>query len=319
MFYIAETNGLLVWGGSSTSGQVHGSSGQILDIADIMQILINQTNELENLKKQAENDRSTIRLLQNRVFSLETEQNGKMNASKTPSSQEFSTYLLSMNHLIQNMAANDENDKNLTRQFDIAVKHFEEYKAEMQFTLLNLTTELDHYKQRLESERSKVSLLQNLTQRTNNNFNDFKTDMLQMHVNQSTEMVGIKQELKSEISKVSLLHNVTQQTDEKVNDLRTDLLQTRLNQTNEMVDYKQQLENEKSKVYVLQNLTQRLNQRLNDLNVQIRYTSLSLLDLHTATEQLNGSLLHQLEERISDVHGHTIASMNATYKKFTFL
>ena len=265
---------------------------------------------MENLKKQAENDRSTIRLLQNRVFSLETEQNGKMNASKTPSSQEFSTYLLSMNHLIQNMAANDENYKNLTHQFDIAVNHFEEYKADMK-------TELDHYKQQLESERSKVSLLQNFTQHTDNNFNDFKTDILQMHVNQSTEMVGIKQQLESERSRVTLLQNVTQQTDEKVNDLRTDLLQRRLNQTNEMVDFKQQLENEKSKVYVLQNLTQRLNQRLNDLNVQIRYTSLSLLDLHTATEQLNGSLLQQLEERISDVHDLIIASMNAIKKRFT--
>ena len=204
MFNIAETNGVLVHGNSSSSGQTHGSSGQILDMADITQILYNQTNELTNLKKQAENDRSTIQLLQNRVFLLETEQNGKMNASKAPSSQEFSTYLLSMNHLIQNMAANDENDKNLTRQFDIAVKHFEEYKAEMQFTLLNLTTELDHYKQQLESERSKVSLLQNLTQRTDNNFNDFKSDMLQMHVNQSTEIVSIKQQLKSERSQVTL-------------------------------------------------------------------------------------------------------------------
>ena len=147
--------------------------------------------------------------------------------------------------------------------------------------------------------------------------NDFKTDMLQMYVNQSTEMVGIKQELKGEISKVNLLQNVTQQTVEKVNDLRTDLLQTRLNQTNEMVDYKQQLENEKLKVHVLQNITERLNQRLNDLNVQIRYTSLSLLDLHTATEQLNGSLLQQLEERISDVHDLIIASMNAIGKRFT--
>ena len=279
MFNIAETNGLLIHGNSSTSGQTHGSSGQILDMADIMQILINQTNELTNLKKQAENDRSTIQLLQNRVFLLETELSGKMNASKTPSSQEFSTYLLSM--IIQNMAANDENDKNLTRQFDIAVNHFEEYKAEMQFTLLNLTTELDHYKQQLESERWKVSLLQNLTQRTDKNFHDFKTDMLQMHVNQSTEMVGIKQQLERERSRVSLLENVTQ-TDEKVNDLITDLLQTRLNQTNEMVDYKQQLENEKSEV-----------------------------------KQLNGSLLQHLEKRISDVHDQITASMNAKGLQFS--
>ena len=132
---IAEINGLLVQGNTSTSGQTHGSSGQILDMADIMQMFLNQTNELTNLKKQAENDRSTIQLLQNRVFLLETELSGKMNASKVPSCQEFSTYLLSMNHLIQNMAANDENDKNLTRQFDIAVKHFEEYKADMKTEL----------------------------------------------------------------------------------------------------------------------------------------------------------------------------------------
>ena len=172
------------------------------------------------------------------------------------------------------MAANDENYKNLTHQFDIAVKHFEEYKADMK-------TELDHYKQQLESERSKVSLLQNFTQHTDDKFNDFKTDILQMHVNQSTEMVGIKQQLESERSRVTLLQNVTQQTDEKVNDLRTDLLQRRLNQTNEMVDFKQQLENEKSKV-----------------------------------KQLNGLLSQQLEKRISDVHYQITASMNAKGLQF---
>ena len=95
------------------------------------------------------------------------------------------------------------------------------------------------------------------------------------------------------------------------------MLHTRLNQSTEMEHYKQQSESEKSKVYLLQNLTQRMSQRLDDLNVQFRYTSLSLLDLHTATEQLNGSLLHQLEERISNVHDDIIASMNVIKKRFT--
>ena len=198
-------------------------------------MLLNQTTELENLKRQVENDKSTIKELetfkqqaendritmQNRVFLLETEPT-KLNASKPSTNQEFSTYLMSMNQLIQNVAINEENNKNLTRPLNAAVKQLEEFKVEMQHSLLNHCTDMEHYKQQSESE--------------------------------------------------------------------------------------------KSKVYLLQNLTQRMNQRLDDLNVQFRYTSLSLLDLHSATEQLNGSLLHQLEERISNVHDDIIASMNVIFK-----
>ena len=207
--------------------------------------------ELETFKQQAENDRITIHLLQNRVFILEAELT-KLNVSKPPSNQEFSTYLMSMNQLIHNMAANEENDKNLTNHLNSAVKQ----SAELQHALLNQSTELEHYKQQSESDRFKVYSIQNFTQKT----------------------------------------------DEKVNDLKTDMIQTRLNQTNELVDIKQQLEREKSEEYMLQNLTQRMNQRLDDLNLQVRYTSLSLLDLHSTTEQLNGS-------RISDVHDLIIKSM----------
>ena len=218
---IVETKGLLANGNSNNSDPIHGSSGHNVDTTDIMQLLLNQTTELENLrqqvetfKQQAENDRITM---QNRIFLLETELT-KLNASKPPSTQEFSTYLMSMNQLIQSVATNEENDKNVTNQLNVAVKQLDELKAEM--------------------------------------------------------------------------------------------LHTRLNQSREMEHYKQQSESEKLKVYLLQNLTQRMSQRLDDLNVQFRYTSLSLLDLHTATEQLNGSLLHQLEERISNVHDDIIASMN---------
>ena len=238
---IVETKGLLANGNSNNSDPIHGSSGHNVDTTDILQMLLNQTTELENLKRQVENDKSTIneletfkqqtendrttiQLLQNRVFLLENELT-KLNASKPPTTQEFSTYLMSMNQLIQNVATNEENNKNLTHYFNAAVKQLDELKAEM--------------------------------------------------------------------------------------------LHTRLNQSTEMENYKQQSESEKSKVYLLQNLTQRMSQRLDDLNVQFRYTSLSLLDLHTATEQLNGSLLHQLEERISNVHDDIIASMNVIKKRFT--
>lgn len=71
----------------------------------MMGMLLNQTAELESLKRQteilkqqAENDRSSIQLLQNRVFYLEAELN-KQNISKIQSTQEFSTYLSSMNQL----------------------------------------------------------------------------------------------------------------------------------------------------------------------------------------------------------------------------
>ena len=234
LFNIVETKGLLAHGNSNISDPTHGSSGHNVDTTDIMEILLNQTIELEKLKQQAEidrstikqleNERSTIQLLQNRVFFLETELT-KLNASKPPSTQEFSTYLMSMNKLIQNMAANEENDKNVTNQLNAAVKQLDELKAEMLHTRLNQSTEMEHYKQQSESE--------------------------------------------------------------------------------------------KSKVYLLQNLTQRMSQRLDDLNVQFRYTSLSLLDLHTATEQLNGSLLQQLEERISHIPDEIIASMDIIKKRFT--
>lgn len=86
---------------------------------------------------------------------MEAELN-KLNVSKSPSNQEFSTYLMSMNQLIQNLAANEENDKNLKNHFDAAVKHFNEYKVEMKIVILNQLTELEHYKQKSESESSKV-------------------------------------------------------------------------------------------------------------------------------------------------------------------
>lgn len=64
------------------------------------------------------------------------------------------------------------------------------------------------------------------------------------------------------------------------------------------------------------NLTQQVKvalKALDDLKVEVRYTSLSMLDIHSKRdlERLNGSIMQIIEERINDVHDY-ITSM---YKK----
>lgn len=139
------TVGLLIFGNPvDVTDSIHGFQGHNFNLADIMQMLLNQSAELENLKQQStnlkqqsENDRTTIQSLQNRVFFLEAELN-KLNVSKLPSSQEFSTYLSGMNQLTQNMATNEANDKNLTQRLDVAVKSLDDLKVQVRYTSLSL-------------------------------------------------------------------------------------------------------------------------------------------------------------------------------------
>lgn len=159
LFNVGENVGLLIHGNSvNSTDTTHGFAGHNIDLADIRQMLLNQTAELENLRQQAENDRSTFQLLlnktkelenfkrqaendrttlQNRVFFLEAELN-KLNVSKLPSIQEFSTYLSSMNQLTQNMATNEANDKTLTQRLDVAVKSLDDLKVQVRYTSLSL-------------------------------------------------------------------------------------------------------------------------------------------------------------------------------------
>lgn len=119
---VIVTKELLVQGNAvNLTDAIHGFPGHSVDPADMMQtmqimmqMLLNQTTEIEHLKQQTvkienlsqqyEKDRSTIQMLQNRVFFIEAGQN---ELSKLPSSQEFSTYLSGMNHLTQNSVTND--------------------------------------------------------------------------------------------------------------------------------------------------------------------------------------------------------------------
>lgn len=152
---VGENVGLLIHGNSVNSTDInHGFAGHNVDLSDMMQMLLNQTAEIENLKQQtaeienlkqqsailkqqSTNDRSTIQSLQNRVFFLEAELN-KLNVSKLPSIQEFSTYLSSMNQLTQNMATSEANDKNLTQRLDVAVKSLDDLKVQVRYTSLSL-------------------------------------------------------------------------------------------------------------------------------------------------------------------------------------
>lgn len=224
---IGEIVGLLVHGNTGNlTDNIHGFTGHNVDLSDMMQMLLNQSAELENLKQQTseienlkqqaanlkqqtENDRSTIQMLQNRVFFLEAELN-KLNISNLPTSKEFSTYLKSINQLTQNTAANEANVKNLSQRLNDAVQALDDLK------LIDMS-------------------------------------MTQQLLNQSVEL-------------------------------------------------EQQSEKDRYAIHLLQNETKRLVKNLDDLKVQVRYTSLSLLDVHSLTEELNGSLIQRLEESVNDFH-----------------
>lgn len=160
---IGERERLMVQRNSNLTDAVHGSTGHgpnvYVEITEMMQMLLNQTVEIENLKQQTaeienlkqqtaeinslqeltsnltqqtENDRSTIQVLQNKVFSLEAELD-RLNASKPTSTEELSSYLSIMNHLIQNTVTKEANDKNLTN-----LKNFEDQNVQVQYTGISL-------------------------------------------------------------------------------------------------------------------------------------------------------------------------------------
>lgn len=165
---IGEREGLMAQGNSNLTDRVHGSTGHgpnvNVNITEMMQILMNQTAEIENLKqqtaeienmkqqaaeieslreltsnltKQTENDRSTIQILQDKLFTLEAELD-RLNTSKPTSTQDLSSYLSDMNHLIQTMVTKEANDKNLTHLLNVTVKNFEDQNVQVQYTSLSL-------------------------------------------------------------------------------------------------------------------------------------------------------------------------------------
>ena len=94
-----------------------------------------------------------------------------------------------------------------------------------------------------------------------------------------------------------------------------EVMQILQNQTTELENLKQKSVNDTLQIKLLQKMTanegndlnviERLNamdtcKHLNDLDVKFRYTSLSLLDIHTMAEKINGSMLQLIEK----INGH---------------
>lgn len=71
------------------------------------------------------------------MFSLEAELD-RLNASKPTSTEELSSYLSGIIHLIQNVVTKEANDKNLTNLLNVTVKNFEDHNVQVQYTSLSL-------------------------------------------------------------------------------------------------------------------------------------------------------------------------------------
>lgn len=159
---MGERIGLLIHGNSvNVTDTIHGYPGHIVEITEMMQMLLNQTAELENLKQKAKNYGATIQVLQNRVFYLEEELN-RLNVSKRPSCQEFSMYLRSMNQLTQNLAVNEANDKNLSQRLSDAVKALNDFKLKDMSTTQHILNQSVELKQQPAKDRHSIQLIHNI-------------------------------------------------------------------------------------------------------------------------------------------------------------
>lgn len=166
---IGKNEGLLHGNSIHSNNSIHDH-----DMTGIMQMLSTLTAELENLKEktadiehlktvemehlkqQIEKDQITIQLLQNRVFSLETEQN---NLSKLPSAQEFSTYLSGMNQLTHNLVDNEASDRNLTQQLSKAQDDIKQNNISTTRLLRNQSMELEMLRRQSGKDRSTIQQL----------------------------------------------------------------------------------------------------------------------------------------------------------------
>lgn len=171
---IGKNEGLLHGNSIHSNNSIHDHLGENVDMTGIMQMLSNLTAELENLKEktadiehlktvemehlkqQIEKDQLTIQLLQNRVFSLETEQN---NLSKLLSAQEFSTYLSGMNQLTHNLVDNEASDRNLTQKLSKAQDDIKQNNVSTTGLLRNQSMELEMLRRQSGKDRSRIQQL----------------------------------------------------------------------------------------------------------------------------------------------------------------
>lgn len=148
--------------------------------------------------------------------------------------------------------------------------------------------EFENYKHQSEKDKATIQLLLNQTADIENLKKQSEIDRstIQFLLNQSKEIEHLKQQSEKDRSMIQLL----------------------LNQSVELQNLKQLSEKDRTATQLLQNVTGRLVEKLNNIQVQIRYTSMSLLDIHSVTEKMNESIIRLLEDEIKDVRGR-ISSM----------
>ena len=306
MFYTVETNGFLM------DGNPNSSTGHNTEMKEVMQILQNQTTELENLKRQAENDRTTIKLLLNQSHELEN----------LKQKSEYDTFQIKLlQELIKNMTANVRNDNNVTERFNSVDKHLNDLNVQFRYTSLSL---LDI---QTMAEEMNGTMLRMLGEINGHDRSTFK-----LLLNQSNELETLKRDAENDRSTIKLLLNKSNEMENLKREVENDrsTINLLLNQSNELENLKQKVEKDTININLLQtqnqnliqnmttntemdkNVIERLNdldKHMNDLKVQFRYLSLSLLDVQAMAEEINGSLIHPLEEKI----GPLIASINRTF------
>ncbi|XP_062595696.1 uncharacterized protein LOC134257063 [Saccostrea cucullata] len=186
LFNTGDGSALLMQGTSNGSDTIHGPGGHNADVEEIKRMVLNLTTEVDNLKRQSDQERITIqvlnhnltvlsdekKLLQNRVFFLEAELN-KLNASKPPFNDELMAYLSRTEQIVQTLATNEEYDKNLTLRLNEAENKNAIYDRQNK----NLTQRLNEIHDALTAnEAYDKNLTQQLTDSIKN-LHDIKVQM----------------------------------------------------------------------------------------------------------------------------------------------
>ncbi|XP_062588931.1 uncharacterized protein LOC134250583 [Saccostrea cucullata] len=284
-----DSYALLVHGNSNGSDTTHGSSGHNADEAEIKQMVLNLTTEMEYLRRQTNVLGEEKRLLQNKVFSLEAELN-KLNASKPPSNEVLMAYLRSTKQIVQTLAANEEYDKNLTQQLNEAKNDIAICEKQNK----NLTKRLDEVVNNLVINEKQAK---NLTQRLNEVENILvKYDNQGKNVTQRLNEIYDVLTANNESDKNLTLRLNEAEDNIVICDKQNKNLTRRLNEVHNVL-----IANEEYDKNLTLQLTDSMN-NLHDIKVQMRYTSLSLMDVHSKTDKLNTTLTTQFDDQIRDVY-----------------
>ncbi|XP_062599439.1 uncharacterized protein LOC134260932 [Saccostrea cucullata] len=295
-------------------------------------MVLNLTTEVEYLRRLTDVLGEEKRLLQNKVFSFEAELN-KLNASKPPSNDELMAYLRSTKQIVQTLVANEEYEKNLTLRLNeadnnIAIcnkqnKNLTKQLEEVMNNLLINEKRDQNFTQRLKEIENILVIYdkqgKNITQglKEIHNIliaNEEYGNNLTLRLNEAENDI-----VNSEKQNKKLTHQLDEVVNTlMINDKQDENVTHRLNEVeNILVIYDKRGKNVTQQLNEIhnvltasekydKNLTQQLADSMNnlhDIKVQMRYTSLSLMDVHSKTDKLNTTLITHFDDQIRDVCG----------------